>query len=37
MKDLSKKEILSITGGYFPPTEEQLEGLNPFERDIICW
>ena len=26
MKELSQKESLSITGGYFPPTEEQLGG-----------
>jgi hypothetical protein len=37
MKELNKNENLSITGGYFPPTEEQLEKLNPIERIIICW
>lgn len=37
MKELTKNEVLSITGGYYPPTEKQLENLNPFERIIICW
>ena len=35
MKELNKDENLSITGGYFPPTEEQLEKLNPIERIIM--
>lgn len=37
MKELNKDGNLSITGGYFPPTEEQLEQLSPIERIIICW
>ena len=37
MKELTKNEVLSITGGYYPPTEKQLENLNPFEQVIICW
>ena len=31
MKALNKDENLAITGGYFPPTDEQLEKLNRFE------
>ena len=37
MKELTKNEVLSITGEYYPPTEKQLENLNPFEQIIICW
>ena len=37
MKELTKNEVLSITGGDYSPTEKQLENLNPFERIIICW
>lgn len=37
MKELNKDENLSIIGGYYPPTEEQLEKLSPLERIIICW
>lgn len=37
MKELNKDENLSIIGGYFPPSEEQLKKLNPIERIIICW
>lgn len=37
MKKLNQNESLLITGGYYPPTEEQLEKLNPLERIIICW
>lgn len=34
---IEQNEKQSITGGYFPPSEEQLEKLNPIERIIICW
>lgn len=37
MKELNKNENLSIIGGYFPPSEEQLKNLNPIERIFICW
>lgn len=37
MKEFNKNENLSIIGGYYPPSEEQLKNLNPIERIIICW
>ena len=36
MKELNKDENLSIIGGYYPPSEEQLKNLNPIERIFIC-
>lgn len=37
MKELNKDENLSITGGYFPPPEEQLGKLESIEKNIFCW
>ena len=37
MKELNKDENLSIIGGDYPPSEEQLKNLNPIERIFICW
>lgn len=36
MKELNNDENLSIIGGYYPPSEEQLKNLNPIERIFIC-
>lgn len=32
MKELNKDDKLSIIGGYYPPSEEQLKNLNPIEK-----
>lgn len=40
VKPLNEKEMRNVNGGYYPPTDEQLEtvtGGNPLLKDIICW
>ena len=40
MKPLSGEEHVQVSGGYVPPTEEQMEELRKIYgplADIICW
>ena len=37
LNTLSVQEVKNVYGGYAPPTEDQLERLDPWWRDIVCW
>ena len=40
MKPLSGEEYVQVSGGYVPPTEEQMEELRKIYgplADLICW
>jgi hypothetical protein len=41
VEELNKQEMVDMNGGYFPPTEEELEIIRqrygPWGEYIMCW